>query len=118
MRDPAKFAQWLSGICRNLSRKALRDKKEKSLPADVFEFIADQNKDDNLDKELLDTVRKAVWSLSAKSKEIIILRYYDGLSYEQITEINGLASQAINGRIFRAKKKIASYLKKEGYGNE
>ncbi|MCK4998998.1 MAG: sigma-70 family RNA polymerase sigma factor [Anaerohalosphaera sp.] len=117
LRDLGKFAQWLAGICRNLSRKALRDKKEKRLSNDMFALIADQPEDE-ADQDLIENVRQAVLSLSDKSREVIILRYYEGLNYEQIAEINGLTNQAINGWIFRAKKKIASYLKKKGLYNE
>jgi RNA polymerase sigma-70 factor (ECF subfamily) len=60
-------------------------------------------------------VKNALSKLSASSKEVIYLRYYDGLSYDQISEVLGISEQAINGRLRRAKRKLAQILKREGF---
>ena len=60
-------------------------------------------------------VREAICKLSASDRELISLRFYDGLSYEKISAVLGISEQAINGRLRRAKKKIADYLKRNGF---
>jgi len=42
------------------------------------------------------------------------LRYYDNLPYEQIAQVLDISIQAVNGRLVRAKRKIAKYLKRNG----
>jgi DNA-directed RNA polymerase specialized sigma24 family protein len=38
------------------------------------------------------------------------------MSYEQISAVLGISEQAINGRLRRAKKKMADYLRRNGFG--
>jgi len=116
LSHPDKFAAWLAGICRNTARKFLRAKKEQRLPDDFSYFQSDD--ETAIDSETQGVVRQAVWSLPKKYREAVILRYYDGLSYEQIAKINDLTVQGVNGRILRAKKKIVLYLKKRGLHHE
>jgi len=52
--------------------------------------------------------------LRPKYREPIVLRYYDNLSYQQISNILGISQVAVNGRILRAKQKIARQLKQVG----
>jgi len=112
LSHPDKFAAWLAGICRNTAKKFLRTRREKRLPDDSSCLQSDD--ETKIDPETQAIIRQAVWSLPEKSREVIILRYYDGLSYEQIAKINALTVQGVNGRMFRAKKKIICYLKKKG----
>jgi len=39
------------------------------------------------------------------------LKFYNGMTYEKISQVLGISSQAINGRLRRAKKMIAKRLK-------
>ena len=54
--------------------------------------------------------------LPTEAREVIFLRFYDGLSYDQISTVLGISEQAINGRLRRAKKKLAQYLRRNGLG--
>lgn len=60
-------------------------------------------------------VKEAVAALSEPARELVILRYYNDLSYEQISEVLGISRAAINGRLTRAKRKLAAHLKRHGY---
>jgi DNA-directed RNA polymerase specialized sigma24 family protein len=46
---------------------------------------------------------------------LVYLKYYDGLSYEQISKVLGISEQAINGRLRRAKRKMADYLRQNDF---
>ena len=59
-------------------------------------------------------VRRALGRLPAPARELIVLRYYDNLSYDQISSVLGLSIPAINGRLHRAKKRLAKAMKREG----
>jgi len=75
-------------------------------------MIAAKSRDD----DTTEAVREAISKLSASARELIFLRYYDGMSYEQISAVLGVSEQAINGRLRRAKKKMADYLRRNGFG--
>ncbi|MBN2271367.1 MAG: sigma-70 family RNA polymerase sigma factor, partial [Sedimentisphaerales bacterium] len=61
-----------------------------------------------------DAIRRAVWRLREPERELIILRYFDGFSQARISEVLDISPQAVNGRLVRAKRKIAEYLKRDG----
>ncbi|UCD49973.1 MAG: sigma-70 family RNA polymerase sigma factor, partial [Phycisphaerales bacterium] len=61
-------------------------------------------------------VREALERLEPAAREVIYLRFYDGLSYERIGRVLGISEQAINGRLRRAKKQLANHLRRAGFG--
>jgi RNA polymerase sigma-70 factor (ECF subfamily) len=67
------------------------------------------------DDETAEVVREAISKLSASARELVFLRFYDGMSYEQISGVLGISKQTINGRLRRAKKKMAGYLRRNGF---
>ncbi len=110
LKDYRRFAGWLVAICRNEAKDIIRLENNQHNAEKLSEITIDSNHD-----ESTDVVKNALNKLSASSKEVIYLRYYDGLSYDQISEVLGISEQAINGRLRRAKKKLAQILKREGF---
>jgi RNA polymerase sigma-70 factor (ECF subfamily) len=109
LRQTNKFAGWLATICRNEARDLAR--RSSSFQADeLFKTATKSQKDDSGE-----AVRQALKKLSAPARELVYLRYYDGLSYEQISKVLGISEQAINGRLRRAKRKMAYYLRQNGF---
>jgi RNA polymerase sigma-70 factor (ECF subfamily) len=110
LRRRNKFAGWLAGICRNTARSILRS-KVKSTAANFQEKANNQNDTDNH----RDLIREAVLKLKPADRELIVMRYYDGFSQTQISNVLGISPQAVNGRLFRAKRKIGKYLKPNSF---
>ena len=73
------------------------------------EDLPDRPGHEEQDKDL-GLVREVVRGLPAKYREVIYLRYYDGMTYERISVVLGLSVQALNGRLRRAKDLIRSQL--------
>ena len=109
LKDNKKFAGWLAVICRNAARDLARRQNDRKVPD---EYLGAVDKPDSDGPK--EAVKEALKKLSDSAREIIYLRYYDGLSYEQISSVLGISEQAINGRLRRAKKKIAEYLRRQG----
>ena len=55
-------------------------------------------------------VRQALERLSASQREVIHLHYYSGLSYKQIAQALGTTSEAVHGRLQRARRVLARRL--------
>jgi RNA polymerase sigma-70 factor (ECF subfamily) len=106
-----KFGFWLAGICRNVVRGTLRE-KGKTIALDGCQS-ADDNKNNQEHSE--DVIYKAIWQLRDSERELIVLRYYDGFSQAQISKVLDISPSAVNGRLIRAKRKIAKYLKRNGF---
>jgi RNA polymerase sigma-70 factor (ECF subfamily) len=110
LKSKERFAAWLAGICRNISKQMLRANKSKAVAPDNGPAFAKRN--DNEDHQ--EAIRRAVWNLRESERELIVMRYFDGFSQGQISEVLNISPQAVNGRLVRAKRKIAKYLKRNG----
>ena len=111
LKKRSKFAGWLAVICRNAARDMARKRETLHTAGDVSIKGGQSHQDGTTE-----AVKEAISRLSASAREVIFLRYYDGMSYEQISAVLGISEQAINGRLRRAKKKMADYLRRNGFG--
>jgi len=116
LRDRDKFGAWLGGICRNVTKQMLRVKTRTApLPSEPEEVATDGQPEQ---KEQWDAVRRAVWELPAAERELIVMRYFNGFSQARISQVLDLTPAAVNGRLTRAKRRIAELLERDGFGSE
>ena len=111
LRRKNRFAGWLAAICRNVAKDMARRTNDR--PVVIERSVTPTKPEQN---ETAEVVREAIKRLPAPARALVFLRYYDGLSYGQISAVLGISQQAINGRLRRAKKKMAGYLRREGFG--
>ena len=110
LKERAKFAPWLAAICRNVAKDMVATKAKQISTNDISQVDKTENPD-----EFKRAIRRAIEKLPNSAKELVVLRYYDGLSYEQISTVLGISKASINGRLTRAKRKMANYLRKNGF---
>jgi len=110
LRKKEKFAAWLTVICRNAAFDLARKTDVARASNDLSSVAAEPHTDD-----MVQAIKDAVTGLSVSEREIIFLRFYDGMSYGEISAVLGISNQAINGRLRRAKKKIAMLLTRNGF---
>ena len=110
LRQRDKFAAWLASICRNVARSILRSKSK----TEAVNF-QERTENENIEEDRRDLIREAVWKLRPADRELIVMRYYDGFSQSQISNVLDISPSAVNGRLVRAKRKIARYLKRNGF---
>jgi len=110
LNNARKFAPWLARICRNTAVDMVRVKARQA-SSDDFSQLPDA-RTDAPDAEI---VRDAIAGLPEHDREVIVLRYYNSLSYEQISAVLGVSKAAINGRLTRAKQKLAEHLNRNGF---
>jgi RNA polymerase sigma-70 factor, ECF subfamily len=132
------FAAWLYRIAFNLGITRYRNRMKTSTVAWLEEIDADATAapaDGNtgapqsgpsghpgtvvelelINEESRETVRRAVDQLSDRAATIVKMHYYDGLTYEQISDALGVPVNTIKSHVFRAKQEIrermADYMK-------
>lgn len=110
LNDRAKFAPWLAAICRNVAKDMVAARTKRISTEDSSQVDKIENPDENNR-----AVRRAIEQLPESAKELVVLRYYDGLSYKQIGSLLGISRTTINGRLTRAKRKMEDYLRKNGF---
>ena len=110
LRHSDKFAGWLASICRNTARNILRSKRK----TEAWNFQK-RTENENIEEDRRDLIREAVGKLRSADRELIVMRYYDGFSQAQISNVLDISPSAVNGRLVRAKQKIAMYLKRNRF---
>ena len=65
-------------------------------------------------KERIDSVWKALFTLSPEHREIIVLRSFQELSYREIAQYLGISEGTVMSRLYYARKALAEALKETG----
>lgn len=113
LRKPEKFAGWLAAICRNVAYKMTKQRSREVTARDTHEVL-EQSSDDSHEE----AVRQAIASLQQMHREVVILRYYNRMSYEQIESTLGIPESKVKGQLFAARRKIGKYLQSKGLNGE
>ncbi len=108
LRNGEKFGQWLGTICRRVAGKISR-MRVKHVPLENENLVA-SNAGEN---ESHQHVRSAVDRLRRSPREVILLHYFSGLSYDEIGRALGISTQSVHGRLQRARRQLASQLSTE-----
>ena len=111
LEDSSRFLPWLYAIGRNKLRDYYRKRSRITERA-----LADQEipavEPEDLDRwECHETLcRKAADSLQEKKREVVQLRYFSGLSYDQISALCGISVELVKSRLFEARKDLKRLL--------
>jgi len=121
-RGDCKFSTWLYRICINTGLDFLRRQdmayvestSEEDEDGEVSE-IADTSPQSSPEKTLEQTetarsIRKAIDSLPAEQREVILLRDMEGYSYEQIAEMLSVEIGTVKSRLNRARGRLRETL--------
>ena len=105
---------YLFRIARNLVIDNQRKRKESALTSDIIEIIESPENLENkiVAKEEKNEVAKALLILDSEEKEAVILRYFEDLSYDEISKTLGKKSGAIRVKVHRALEKLKNYFEK------
>jgi RNA polymerase sigma factor (sigma-70 family) len=109
LKEPGHFAPWLAQICRNVAVDMTRAKRPRVNPDDLAGAP-----DHGTDESVSQIVRQAIDRLPTSLREVVILRFHNDCSYEEISAVLGLSKTAVNGRLTRAKRRLARHLRRQG----
>jgi RNA polymerase sigma-70 factor (ECF subfamily) len=105
LRNPRQFLAWLGTICRRTASRV-----------DAGRLLHEPLPDDRgsaHDPELTALrlqVQDSLQLLEETSREIVVLHYFSGLTYEEIGRALGVSVCGVHGRLQRARSKLACLL--------
>jgi RNA polymerase sigma-70 factor (ECF subfamily) len=105
---------WLFTVCRNRALDLLRkNKRTEPLEEIRWRKVAGpglQPDEETLREELLERVMKLLDRLPAKQREVILLKFQQGLSYQEIQKVTGYSSGNIGFLIHTGLKRVRELL--------
>ncbi len=105
------FTAWMYGIARNAMIDQMRKRRpEASLDNDSMPEVP--TRDEPMDERLRarqesEMLQRALGSLPADKREVLILARYQDLRYDEIGRILGCEANAVKQRVFRAVKMLS-----------
>ena len=111
LKDTDSFTAWLYHIARNKVYHHLRRKK---LIQELNENIVAENYEDGNDFSVEDAanIHKALEKLHPAHREVLMLRFLEQMSYEQITQVINCSMGTVKSRIYYAKNALKKELEK------
>ncbi len=103
---------WLFTVARNKCLNKIRQRKIRQHETfDESVQSSGRSIHKELEKhELVELVGKAISSLSPDYREVIILREYQNLSYDEICQVTRSSLNAVKSRLFKARRKLSLIL--------
>lgn len=107
-RTMTNVPAFLLRIARNLCLNFKRQSKKMATIEDYMQYETYENNSSK--DELMELIKIALSELPDDYREAFILREYEGMTYNEISEFLGISLPLVKIRIFRAKQKIREIL--------
>jgi RNA polymerase sigma-70 factor, ECF subfamily len=121
------FYTWLYTISLNLIRNHLKktsrhrqadfrhgEMASGAVDSDGIQAALQESPDgDESRKEREEDLESCLQELAPELRELLVLRFYQGLSFEAISEITSLSPSAIKMRVYRGLEKLRKYIGKD-----
>jgi RNA polymerase sigma-70 factor, ECF subfamily len=126
--DPRyKFSNWILRIAHNTAIDAIRRRGPQEVPLDqpdpreqgrLEALLVDPKSGaaaETLDQhDLARALEAAMGRLRPEYRQVVVLRYQEDLSYEEISEITGWPLGTIKSHLHRARSEMADFLRRQG----
>ena len=113
LKKPGYFKTWISRILINECKDILRKNKKVVYIEDYYNQANEQEIDTISKEEKIDVI-DAINKLDKKTKDVVILYYYNELKIEKIATILNLPEGTVKSRLNTAKNKLYDLLQERG----
>lgn len=115
-----RFYTWLSAITSHYCYRLLRQRRVLSLPEEGRElespaFVEESPEVSVLVRERDAEIHRVLAALPSRSRELLILRHWHSLSYEELAAATDQSLSAVKSQLHRARRQLARLLREEGY---
>ncbi len=103
LRGDSAFATWLYRIVTNRCLNILAKRRPTDVLSDDHASARDDPAEAAMGRERMHAVAAAVLRLGPDQRAALVLREFQGLSYDEVAEVLGVSVAAVKGRIHRAR---------------
>jgi RNA polymerase sigma-70 factor, ECF subfamily len=117
-RGDSSFFTWIYRIAVNLSLNAVRKRqlvnylRENEIINRVFPSSEDPSRDVEF-KETQSRLQEAISRLPERQRAVFVMRYFDEMSYEEISEVMKTSVGGLKANYFHAIRKVREYMTNE-----
>jgi RNA polymerase sigma-70 factor (ECF subfamily) len=109
LADPGAFAAWLYGIARHRALAELRKRRQPPASLEGVD-LAEEGPDDDFSAEDAERVHAALGLLGPEHREVLLLRFIEDMTYEDIARVTGCQLGTVRSRIHYAKRALRRVL--------
>lgn len=113
LKEPKYFKTWLTKIAINCSLDFLRKQKKVVQLKPKLEENLSGDINEDIDQEM--TVRDLIECLSEEEKSVVILRFYEGMTFKEVSETLDIPLGTAKTILYRALDKLRNNLKGDGF---
>jgi len=111
-RSDHKFFSWIYRIAVNAALNQLK-KQKKMVGLDTLKGVSDAAEELMNEREQL--LQKAIKMLNEKYSVLIVLKYYEQMSYKEVAETMAITEKKVRSRLFEARQQLKEMLEKTSY---
>jgi RNA polymerase sigma-70 factor (ECF subfamily) len=112
LTEPAAFSSWLYRIARNRAFRVLRKRREPPLSIEGIDLPAKEEDEPHWSAEDAASLHAALDSLAAEHREVLLLRFIEEMSYEDIARVTGCPVGTVRSRLHYAKRALRDVLER------
>jgi RNA polymerase sigma-70 factor (ECF subfamily) len=119
-RDAGAFSSWLYRIALNVARDAGKRRRPTTLPLPYPEpaaaGLSAQTRCERL--EMAAAVERALAELPPALREVLVLRHYEGMNFEQMARLLGRSASTLKSRFTVALNRLRVRLEQQGWNHQ
>jgi RNA polymerase sigma-70 factor (ECF subfamily) len=112
LADPGAFRAWLYRIARDRASCELRKRRPSCHPLGEVDRTGKIVEETHFTAEDVERVHAALDGLDAGHREVLVLRYVEGMSYEEIARVVGCQVGTVRSRLHYAKRALRGVLER------
>jgi RNA polymerase sigma-70 factor (ECF subfamily) len=105
LADPAALATWLYRIARDKASVQWRGRPPERL-LDIADLSEEPSQDDEFRQEDAQEIHASLDQLTSEQREILVLRFLEDMTYEQIAKVTDCPIGTVRSRLFYAKSAL------------
>ncbi|MHC4713527.1 MAG: RNA polymerase sigma factor [Planctomycetota bacterium] len=110
LRQPCAFRAWLFRIARNEAFRLLRRRRDTSLDDESTDAMPSEEADETFTPEDGARLHAALGNLKTAHREVLVLRFLEEMSYEEIASVVGCPPGTVRSRIYYGKRALRAIL--------
>jgi RNA polymerase sigma-70 factor (ECF subfamily) len=110
--DADAFRAWLYRIARDRAVRELRRHRLPSQPLAALEPVDERTEEASFAADEIQRIHAGLDEMGAEQREVLVLRYIEAMSYEEIARVVGCPLGTVRSRLYHAKRALREVLER------